>query len=272
MKKVSENEIINAFDMLIPYLKIFFDNEASFAVTDREKFLHNVRNDGTGETYNNTPLSPTGAATRAIKQGQPVIDYFPSMALKSYSVPIKGENGEVEGCIIVGKSLKRREELQELSKSLSSALQQISEVANDFSAKLQSVVAMNAETSKKIEEAHSNVSSTDKIFKFINQVTSQTDLLGINASIEATRAGAEGRGFKVIAQEIRKLSETSRESVDKIYTMLNEINKSVDEICSTTEKTQEITEGFSTAFADIASSVEKLSENAKKLEIMADKV
>jgi Methyl-accepting chemotaxis protein len=270
MEAISQNEVINAFNLLIPYLKIFFDNEASFAVTDREKFLHNVRNDG--ENFDGTPLSPTGAATRAIKNGVPVIDYFPSMALKSYSIPVKGRDGNVDGCIIVGKSLKKREELLELSKNLSTALKDISEVTNDFSTKLQSVVEMNAETAKKIDEAHDNASSTDKIFTFINQVTSQTDLLGINASIEATRAGAEGRGFKVIAQEIRKLSDTNRESVNRIYTMLNAINKSVDDICTMTTRTQEITATYSTAFAEIAESVEKLSANAQLLETMADKV
>ena len=270
MERISENEIINAFDLLIPYLKIFFDDEASFAVTDKEKFLHNVRNDG--DSYSGTPLSPTGAAVKAIKSGNPVIDYFPSMALKSYSVPIKGKTGKVDGCIVVGKSLKKREELLQLSKGLSSAMKDISNVANDFSVKLQTVVEMSAETSKKIDDAHENASNTGKIFDFIRQVSSQTDLLGINASIEATRAGAEGKGFKVIAQEIRKLSETSRESVDKIYTMLNAINKSVDDICTTTTKTQEITESYTSAFSEIANSVEKLSASAQLLEAMADKV
>jgi hypothetical protein len=270
MKAVSENEIINAFDLLIPYLKIFFDDEASFAITDREKFLHNVRNDG--DNYDGTPLAPTGAAVKAIKEGHPVINYFPSMSLKSYSVPIKGKSGIVDGCIIVGKSNKRREGLMELSKNLSTALKDISEVANDFSAKLQTVVEMNNETAKKLDEAHEKASNTGKIFDFIRQVSSQTDLLGINAAIEATRTGAEGRGFGIIAQEIRKLSETSRESVDKIYTMLNAINRSVDDICTTTTKTQEITESYSVAFTEIAANVEKLSINAQMLEAMADKV
>lgn len=270
MDGLSNNEVINAFDLLIPYLKIFFDNEASFAITDREKFLHNVRNDG--DNYDGTPLAPTGAAVKAIKEGQPVINYFPSMSLRSYSVPIKGKDGTVDGCIVVGKSDKKREELLQVSRNLSTALKDISEVANDFSSKLNSIVEMNAETSKKLDEAHQNASNTGKIFDFIRQVSSQTDLLGINAAIEATRTGAEGRGFNVIAQEIRKLSETSRESVDKIYTTLNAISKSVDDICVTTAKSQEITESYSTSFTEIASNVEKLSINAQKLEEMADKL
>ncbi len=270
MIKISDNEVLNAFNLLIPYLKEMFDNEASFAVTDTEKFLSNVRNDG--QDYTGTPISPTGGVSRAIKEDRPVIDYFPSAALKSYSVPVKGKSGKVEGCIVIGKSLKRREELLELSRSLSAAIKDISGVSDEFSSKLQTVVDMNNETSQKIDEAKRNVSGTDKIFNFINQVSSQTDLLGINAAIEATRSESVGKGFNVIAQEIRQLSETSRESVDKIYTMLNAINKSVDEIYLTNEKTQGITASFSTAFAEITESVEKLSETAHLLETMGDRV
>ncbi len=270
MERISDNEVLNAFNLLIPYLKEFFDNEASFAVTDTEKFLSNVRNDG--QDYTGTPISPTGGVSRAIKESRPVIDYFPSAALKSYSVPVKGESGKVEGCIVIGKSLKRREELLELSRTLSTAIKEISGVSNEFSSKLQSVLAMNDETAQKIDEAKRNVGGTDKIFNFINQVASQTDLLGINAAIEAARSDTVGKGFNVIAQEIRQLSETSRESVNKIYTMLNAINKSVDEIHSTNEKTNEITASFSTAFAEITDSLEELTSTAHLLETMSDRV
>ncbi len=270
MEIISDNEVLNAFNLLMPYLKIFFDNEATFAVSDKEKFLSNLRADG--KNYVGTPIAEGGAAYEAIREGRPVIEYVQKHAIKSYSVPVKGKTGKVDGCIIVGKSTKKREELLELSKSLSAALKEISEVAKDFSAKLQSIVEMNIEASKKIGEARENAGNTSKIFDYIHQVSSQTDLLGINASIEATRAGAEGKGFKVIAQEIRKLSETSRESVNKIYLTLNAINQSVDNIYTTNQKTHEITESYSAAFIEIAASVEKLSASARLLETMADKV
>jgi Methyl-accepting chemotaxis protein len=277
VEKISDNEILNAFSIVIPYLHTFLDNEASIAIADTQKYLKN--SESTGLALNKVPGDPVpigGAAHRSMKEGRTIIDFLPremfGTAIKSYSIPIKGKDGSVEGCLVVAKSLKRREELLELSKGLSAALHEISEVTSDFSSKLQSIVEMNTETAKKIDEAHENVSSTDKIFSFINQVTSQTDLLGINASIEATRAGAEGRAFKVIAQEIRKLSETSRDSVSRIYSMLNAINKSVDDICTMTTRTQEITAEYTTAFTEIAASVENLSSNARHLEQMADKV
>lgn len=277
MENISDNEVLNAFNLLIPYLHIMFDNEASLAIADTEKYL---RNDGSaGLSLKSDPGAPIpsgGAAYIAIKEGKTVINDVPKelygVGIKSYSVPVKGKTGKVEGCLCVAKSLKKRGELLDLSKDLSSSLQQISEIINNFAESLQLLQGMNLETKKKVDDALKNVSSTDQIFKFVNQVTSQTDLLGINASIEATRAGSEGKGFKVIAQEIRKLSETSRESVNKIYSMLNGINKSVDDIYKSTSKSQEITSSYTAAFSDIVASIESLTEGAKNLEKIADKV
>ncbi len=274
MEIVSENEVINAFNLLVPYLRELFDNEVSVAVTDTEKFLINVRADG--KSYSGTAIPAKGGIAKAISEGRNVISYIPKEmfgdAMKSYSLPIKGKSGKVEGCICIGKSLKKREDLLELLRELSAAISEIMGISGEFSEKLNSVVEMNRETAKKIEEAQSNANSTDKIFNFIHQVSSQTDLLGINAAIEAARSESVGKGFNVIAQEIRQLSETSRESVDKISMMLSTINKSIDDICNSTQKTQGITETFTTAFSEITESVEKLNASAKILEAMADKV
>ncbi len=277
MAEFSENEVLNAFNIVLPYLPYFFDNEASIAITDTEKYLNSQPcaaiplSNAPGE-----PIRSGGTAYKAMRDGNIAISEVPKevygTAFKNYVVPIKNRYGKVEGCVMVAKSLSRRDELLNYSKHLSEALQQIADVTVNFAQKLQTIVEMNSEASHLIDEAQNNVNSTDKIFGFMNQVTSQTNLLGINASIEATRAGADGKGFKVIAQEIRKLSETSRQSVGKIDSLLEAVNKSVKDICEMTAKTSEIISTESSAFSQIAASVQELSADAKLLEAMADKL
>ncbi len=277
MENISDNEIMNAFNLIIPYLHLFFDNEAAIAITDTEKYLSSVGS--TGLTLKNLPGDPlpeNGLVLKAFAEGHALTNYLPAevfgVAIKSCAVPIRGKNGKHEGCLVVAKSQKKRDELLELSRNLSATFNEVSEVFNEFSAKLETVVQMNIETSNLIDEARENANRTDKIFGYINQVSSQTDLLGINAAIEATRTGAEGKGFKVIAQEIRKLSDSSRDSVNKIYDMLGAINKSVDDVYKTISKSQTITASYSEAFSDIVVSVKRLNENSKNLEAIADKI
>lgn len=277
MESISDNEVLNAFNLITPYLHLFFDNEAAIAITDTEKYLKSVGS--TGLTLKNLPGDPLpekGLVLKAFSEGHAMTNYISAevfgVAIKSCAIPVKGKSGKFEGCMVVAKSQKKREEILELSKDLSSAFAQISEVLSDFSDKLDAVVKMNDEANNMIEEAREHVGKTDKIYGFINQVSSQTDLLGINAAIEATRTSEDSKGFKVIAREIRSLSETSRESVNKIYNMLSAINKSVEDIYTTTNKSQAIISDYSSAFTDIVQSVKKLAENAKSLETMADRV
>lgn len=87
----------------------------------------------------------------------------------------------------------------------------------------------------KIKELGMNISQIGEITNLINNISDQTNLLALNASIEAARAGEGGRGFSVVAEEIRKLAEQSKTSSLNINDILNKISKESEIVINTSD-------------------------------------
>jgi methyl-accepting chemotaxis protein len=78
--------------------------------------------------------------------------------------------------------------------------------------------------------------SIGEIMVTVNEIAEQSNLLAVNASIEAAKAGEQGRGFAIIAQEIRTLAEQSKRATAQVRTILNEIQKAITGVVRVTER------------------------------------
>ncbi len=97
------------------------------------------------------------------------------------------------------------------------------EVARLAIEKMKAVFERAESTSGKVFELEEKTRHVHQITEIITSVAQRTNLLSLNASIEAARAGEAGRGFSVVADEIRKLSESAGRSADEISTLMHEI-------------------------------------------------
>lgn len=95
-----------------------------------------------------------------------------------------------------------------------------------------------SDVSSLVEKIEKSSESLEEMSKVIQQISEQTNLLAMNAAIEAAHAGESGKGFAVVADEIRKLADNSGTEAKKIADVLNEIRKMINECYKSTVSTQ----------------------------------
>lgn len=273
---LAENEIMNSFNNLIPYFHHFFDDELVFTISNTEYFLKVVDSANIKLSLKTGDSIASGSgAYECLKQKKPVSIIVPEnifgVALKAMAVPVK-ENGQIVGTIVVSKSLGRKTTIFDLSENVSDSLSKIADVITEITNGVNMVSNTNTLVQKNVDITRNEAKNTDEIIRFVENVARQTNLLGLNAAIEASRAGEYGKGFSVVANEIRKLSVSSSESIKQIDSVLRNIQASVTEISSQTNESSSIFQKQVESINKISELVDKINSSASVLKEMASKL
>jgi methyl-accepting chemotaxis protein len=172
---------------------------------------------------------------------------------------------------------QNREFAQKLGKDLQDVADQLNSSAQGISGTIKQIAASAEEIEWNEQQLAHNITEIKDISKqiseslmFIGKVAQQTKVFGLNASIEAARSGEFGKGFGVIAEEIRKLSEVSRQNADKMNTLTLQINTKMEQITQASYTSTLKSQEQSLATHNMVNSVEEVAGMANKLAQIAN--
>lgn len=273
---IKDNEILDSFDKTIPILKIFFEDEVVFGINSIDHCLKLDNDTSIPMTAKaGDKLPPSSGSYKAIHEKRIINTIVPKEAfgvtVKSIAIPVEDESGEVIGNIAISRSMRKQEAILEVSQNLSVALKQITSAIDNISSGIQESGRASESILTSIMSANEKTKDTDEVLEFIRNVANKTNLLGLNAAIEASRAGDLGKGFGVVATEIRKLSSSSNDSIKKIEDVIKDIQGSVSSITDNIDGVNEIFQEQAGALEEIAASINELNETANRLEKLAQK-
>jgi methyl-accepting chemotaxis protein len=145
--------------------------------------------------------------------------------------------------------------------------------------KMKTINHTTSETNSVIKDLDRKSAEIGKIIEVITGIADQTNLLALNAAIEAARAGEHGKGFAVVADEVRKLAELSRQSASQISSLIEVIQKETHQVVEMMNKgAVEISEGASLVedtgriFDEILKSIENVSSEIQEVSAISEEM
>ena len=113
--------------------------------------------------------------------------------------------------------------------------------------------------------AEESIKEGNSAIALIQAISAQSNLLGLNAAIEAARAGTDGKGFSVVASEMRKLAGQSKETAKQVSDALKQIESTVETVLKHVNGAREISDNQYTSTSEISKTIDIVTNRATDL-------
>jgi uncharacterized protein YoxC len=188
-------------------------------------------------------------------------------------IGITGQPEEVKplqklAAMIVTEELRKEQAArgrQELINKVAGKIQDISASIQQASAGAEEIAGISHDMGSRAKMIDDNLGDMNQVLELVSEIVSQTNLLGLNAAIEAARAGQYGRGFGIVADEVRRLSADSAASLRNINKVLHEIQSTVAIITKGVQQNAVTTEEQASALQFIAANIVELQNEVTVL-------
>lgn len=262
--------LLDSFVDVAPHLPALFTDDVGVMVADTEKILICLPGKTIGDKLEpGTKIVPGSIAEtvrttkqKVVRQVGAEVFGFPYIGI---GYPIFSHEGELLGSISIITSLERQNLLFSMANRLTAALEEMSATTEDMASQSVTLAEIGEQLSKLDERLQECVRETNSLVRTIKSITTQSRLLGLNAAIEAARAGAAGKGFTVIAEEIRHLAENTTRFLAQIEANVGELNRAKENLGTEIASIAHVSSVQAEAAKQLTAAASEMSEMAHKL-------
>ncbi|WP_275420946.1 methyl-accepting chemotaxis protein [Fervidibacillus halotolerans] len=271
-RNLEDIELLDAFLKVAPYLNQLVHEDITVGIYDTEKLIINYP----GKTFSlnvkpGDPLQEGDIITNAIKQNETLSATVPKelfgIDLIAKAMPIHDRTGQIVGGIGIGINMDKAIQLSTISTNLSAVVEEVTATILSMADSITQLSNEINTITERARETAEKVGKIEGISHLVREIADSSNLLGLNAAIEAARAGEHGRGFSIVAEEVRKMANTSKQHAEEINDHTNQIQNHIKQLNHLIQSVNEEASSQSAAIEELTATMQEINTN---IQVLAD--
>ena len=262
---------VQALTVALPYIHEAFKGEAAIVVVDKETAVIQSYLPGrdldvgyrVGEKMNSNDRNLV-VALRGERPNVIVPREVYGIEFNGFCIPIK-EGTKVIGAIGFGVPIENKLRIEQYMGSMNDMINHLHDKVHIIASHSEQLAATTHEINTQATQVREDAERSNSITDLIKSISRQTNLLGLNASIEAARAGQHGAGFNIVAQEVRKLSTETANATENIEQALKNINVNIESLRDSLTQVNEATSEQAQLVQDFSDIIEQLNSLSNEM-------